>query len=105
MKVLGYAAWKKDLKRLHEEVYPSLKVDSLRRVLMEKYLPESIKETIRYKQSIEDVWRYFMRPDTFPHDLILSLNTAKAVLEQDWRAVEAHLDLLLHTFEYAKKSG
>jgi hypothetical protein len=62
---------------------------------MEKCLPESIKENIRYKQSIEDVWRYFMRSDTFPHDLMLSVNTAKAVLQQDWRALEAHLDLLL----------
>jgi hypothetical protein len=75
-KVLGYAAWKQDLKRLHVEVYLSLKVDSL----MEKCLPESIKEKIRDKQSIEDVWMNFMRPDTFPHDLMLPVNTAKAVL-------------------------
>ncbi len=72
---------------------------------MEKSLPESIKEKIRYKQSIEDVWVYFMRPVTFPHDLMLPVNTAKTVLNQDWRALEAHLDLLLHTFEYAKESG
>jgi hypothetical protein len=50
----------------------------------------------------EDVWMYFMRPDTFPHDLMLLVNTAKAVLEQDWGALEAHLDLLLHTNEYAR---
>jgi hypothetical protein len=37
-KVLGYAAWKKDWKRHHKEVYPSLKVDSLKRVLMERCL-------------------------------------------------------------------
>ncbi len=43
------------MKRLHVEVYLSLKVDSLRRVLMEKCLPESIKKKVRYKQSIEDV--------------------------------------------------
>jgi hypothetical protein len=84
------------LKRLHEEVYPRLKVASLRRVLMEKCLPESIKEKIRYKQRMSGC--IYMRPDTFPHDLMLPVNTAKAVLE-------AHLDLLLHTFEYAKESG
>jgi hypothetical protein len=48
---------------------------------MEKCLPESIKEKIRYKQSIEDVWMYFMRPVTFPHDPMLPVNTAKAVLD------------------------
>ncbi len=32
-----------------------MKVDSLKRVLMERCLPENIKEKIRYKQTIEDV--------------------------------------------------
>jgi hypothetical protein len=45
-KVLWYVAWKKDLKRHHEEVYPSLKVDSRKMVLMERCLPENIKEKI-----------------------------------------------------------
>jgi hypothetical protein len=41
-------AWKHH----HKEVHQSLKVDSLKRVLMERCLPENIKEKIRYKQTI-----------------------------------------------------
>jgi hypothetical protein len=42
----------------HEEVYPSLKVDtdSLKRVMMERCLPENIKEKIWYRQTMEDVF-------------------------------------------------
>jgi hypothetical protein len=52
---LAYKAWNKDRKRHHKEVYQSLKVDSLKRVLMERCLSENIKEKIRYKKTIEDV--------------------------------------------------
>jgi hypothetical protein len=52
---LAYVAWKRDWKHHHKEVYPSLRVDSLKRVLMERCLPENIKENIQYKQTIEDV--------------------------------------------------
>ncbi len=40
----------------HEEVYPSLKVDSLKRVMMERCLPENIKEKIWSRQTMEDVY-------------------------------------------------
>ncbi len=40
-----------------------------------------------------------MRPDTFLHDLMQPVNTARTVLERDWKALEAHFDLLLHTRE------
>jgi hypothetical protein len=52
---LAYVAWNKDWKRHHKEVYQSLKVDSLKRVLMERCLSENTKEKIRYKKTIGDV--------------------------------------------------
>jgi hypothetical protein len=36
-------AWKKGWKRHHKEVYPSLKVDSRKMVLIERCLPETRK--------------------------------------------------------------
>jgi hypothetical protein len=47
----------------------------------------------------------FVRPDTFLHYLIHPVSTARAVLERDWKALELHLDLLLHTLEHAKELG
>jgi hypothetical protein len=63
----------------------------------------------RYKQNMKDVWRYldnaFVRLDSFLPNLILPVNTAKVVREQDWKSLEVHLDLLLHTFKHAKEWG
>jgi hypothetical protein len=33
------------------------------------------------------------------------VNTARAVPEKDREALEAHLDLLLHTFKHVRKAG
>ncbi len=40
-----------------------------------------------------------MRPDTFLHGLMQLVNTERTVPERDWKALEAHFDLLLHTRE------
>jgi hypothetical protein len=57
---------------------------------------------------MEDVWRKlensFVKQDTFLHDLMQPVNTARVVLERDCKALEAHLDLLLHTFTHTKES-
>jgi hypothetical protein len=40
-----------------------------------------------------------MSPDTFLHDLMKPVHTGRKVPERDWKALEVHLDLLLHTRE------
>jgi hypothetical protein len=68
-------------------------VEHLKRVLMEKCPPKNIKEKIRYKRTMEEVWKYldnaFVRPNTFLHDLMQPVNTIRAVPEKDWEALEA----------------
>jgi hypothetical protein len=44
-------------------------------------------------------------PNTFFHDLMLPVNTAKMVPEKDWKALEEYLELLLHILEHARESG
>jgi hypothetical protein len=86
-KVLGYVAWKKDWVHHHKEVYPSLKVEHRKRVLMDKCASKNIKEKISYKRTMELVWKYldnaFVRSDTYLHDLMQPVNTARAAPEKD----------------------
>jgi len=107
-KILNYAMWKKDWKRHHLDVYPSLTVDHLKRVLMTKCLPDDIKEDIRFKKTMEEVWEFldttFVKPNTFFHELMRPISMAKEVPEKDWKALEKNLKLLLCTFEQAREA-
>jgi hypothetical protein len=46
-----------------------------------------------------------VRQDTFLHDLMQPVNTARAIPVRDWKALGLNLELLLHTLEHAKESG
>ena len=108
-KVLSYAMWKKDWKRHHLDVYPSLTVHHLKRVLIEKCLPDGIKERVRFKETMEEVWKSldtaFVKPTQFFHELMQPITTAKVVQEGDWKALEMNMELLQHTFEQAREAG
>jgi len=104
-KVLSYDMWKKDWMRHH----PTLTVDHLRRVLMEKCLPDDIKDSICFKKSMEEVWKFldtvFIKPSKFFHELMQPIVKAKVVQERNWKALEVNLELLQSTFEQAMEAG
>jgi hypothetical protein len=58
----------------HEEVYPSLKVEHMKRVLMEKCPPKNIKGEDPVLEDYGGGMKVFdnasVRPDTFLHDLM-----------------------------------
>jgi hypothetical protein len=60
-------------------------VEHLKRVLIEKCLPET--QEIWRKRTMEEVWKFldnaYVQPDTFFHDLMLPVTTAIAVSEKD----------------------
>jgi hypothetical protein len=92
-----------------KEVYPSLTVAHLKRVLSERCLPDNIKEKIQFKRSMNEVWKFlditFLKPDTFFHELMQPIAKARPVPDKDWKALEENLELLLHTFKHARESG
>jgi hypothetical protein len=74
--------------RHHEEVFQSLK-----RVLMNRCLPlpDSVKEKIRFKRTMEEVWKFldnvFMKPYTF-----FRFNVAYHLWRRGtWKAMEGNL--------------
>lgn len=99
--------WKKDWIRYHEEVYPSLRMEHLKRVLMNQCLPETIKEKIRFKRTMEEVWKFLdnaiIKQNAFFHGLMLPIINARPVPEKDWKVMEENLELLLHRFEHARE--
>ncbi len=78
-------------------------------MLTKRCLPDNIKEKIEFKRSMEEIWKFLditsLKPDTFFHKLMKPINTAKAVPDKDWKALESHMELLLHTFQHARESG
>ena len=76
--------------------------------MMERCLPEEVKERVQVKRTIEEIWKYldmaYNRPDVFLHDLMARVNAAKTISDGDWRGLEAHMDLLRRTFEHADDS-
>jgi len=108
-KVLAYAVWKKEWQRHHLDKYVDLKADSLKRIMLERCLPEEVKERVQFKRTIEDIWKYldiaYNRPDVFLHDLMAPVNAARTISDGNWRGLEAHMDFLRRTFEHADDSG
>jgi hypothetical protein len=68
--------------RHHEEVYQSLSIEHLKRVLMNRCLPDSVQDKIRFKRTMEEGWKFldnvFMKPYTF-----FRLNVAYHLCEAD----------------------
>ena len=83
--------------------------DRLKRIMVERCLPEDVKERVLYKRTLEDIWKYlhmaYNRPDVFLHNLMAPVNAARTISEGDWRGLEAHMDLLRRTLEHAEDSG
>jgi hypothetical protein len=74
------------------QVYPSLTIEHLKRVLMERCLPDNIKDKIQHKRTIKEIWKFlditFLKPDTFFHGLMQLIAKVKAVLDKDWKVLE-----------------
>ena len=108
-KVLNYHTWKKAWKKHHKDVYPNLTVDHLKRVLEEKCLPEEVKDRITFKETMEEVWEFldltFIRPNQYIVDLMKPIQGARELAQGDFRGLERHMEMLLHTFERAKEAG
>jgi len=105
-KILSYPVWKKAWERHHEDVYPNLTVDHLKRVLVEQCLPEEVKDRITYKPTMEEVWRFldikYMRTNQYLVDLMKPVQSARELAQGDFRGLERHLGMLEHTFDQAK---
>jgi hypothetical protein len=74
--VIHYIAWKREWTAHHQENYPGLQGDALRRVLVECCLRPADKERVRYRSTVAQVWEYldraYQRQDVFLHDLLPS---------------------------------
>jgi len=108
-KILSYPTWKRVWKKHHENVYPELTVETLKKVLVEQCLPEEVKDRITYKQTMEEVWKFlditYVRPNQYFADLMKPIVNAKELSERDYKGLERNLELLLHTFERAREDG
>src|SRR5450830_855646 len=108
-KTLNYVAWKREWTSHHQENYPGLKGDSLKRILVERCLRPADKERVRYKPSLKEVWEYldrtYIRHDTFLHDLMKPVLSAKEIGDRNFRGLEEYMDLLIRTFDIAEDAG
>jgi hypothetical protein len=107
--VIHYIAWKREWTAHHQENYPGLQGDALRRVLVERCLRPADKERIRYRSTVAQVWEYldraYQRQDVFLHDLMKPVFAHKEIGEKNYRALEEYLDLLIRTFDIAEEAG
>src|SRR5450830_681585 len=108
-KTLSYVAWKREWNQHHMENYPGLQGDSLKRVLVERSLLPGDKDRVRYKPSLKEVWEYldrtYIRHDTFLHDLMKPVLSAKEIGDRNFRGLEEYMDLLIRTFDIAEDPG
>jgi hypothetical protein len=107
--VIHYIAWKREWTAHHQENYPGLQGDALRRVLVERCLRPADKDCVRYKSTVAQVWEYldraYQRQDVFLHDLMKPIFAHKEIGEKNYRALEEYLDLLIRTFDIAEEAG
>ena len=54
-KVLSYAVWKPEWQRHHLDKYKDLKGDSLKRIMVERCLPEEVKERVMFKRTVKEI--------------------------------------------------
>jgi hypothetical protein len=80
--VIHYIAWKREWRAHHQENYPSLQGDALRRVLVDCCLRPADKERVRYRSTVAQVWEYLDRAyhqqDVFLYDLMKPVLAHKA---------------------------
>jgi hypothetical protein len=88
--VIHYIAWKREWTAQHQENYPGLQGDALRRVLVERCLHPADKERVRYRSTVAQVWEYldraYQRQDVFLHDLMKPVLAHKEISEKNYRA-------------------
>jgi hypothetical protein len=97
--VIHYIAWKREWRAHHEENYPGLQGDALRRVLVERCLHTADRERVLYRSTAAQVWEYldwaYKQQDVFLHDLMKPVLAHKEIGEKNYRALEEYLDLLI----------
>ncbi len=107
--VIHYIAWKRELTAHHQENYPGLQGDALRRVLVERCPRPADKKRVRYRSTVAQVWEYldraYQQQDVFLHDLMKLVFAHKEIGEKNYRALEEYLDLLIRTFDIAEEAG
>jgi hypothetical protein len=103
--VLNYIAWKPEWKTHHEENYPSLKGDALRRVLVEPCLQPADKEHVHYRSSLDQylVWAY-LRQDTFLHNFMKPFHAIRRMGRNNYQSFEEFLDLMIRTFDIPEEA-
>ncbi len=106
--VIHYIAWKREWTAHHQDNYPGLQGDALRRVLVELCLCPADKKRVRYRSTVAQVWEYLDRAyqwqDVFLHDLMKPVFAHKEIEEKNYRALEEYLDLLIRTFDIAEEA-
>jgi hypothetical protein len=104
--VLHYIAWKRAWNSHYAGNFPGLQGDTLRRVLVKRYLKPGEKEKVQYKSTVTQVWKYlnraYLRQDTFLYDLMEAVHAVKDISEKNYRALEEFPDLLIWIFDIAK---
>jgi hypothetical protein len=106
--LMHYIAWKREWRAHHQENYPGLQGDALRRVLVERCLHPADKEQVWYRSTVAQVWEYldraYQRQDVFLHYLMKPVLAQKEIGEKNYRALEEYLDLLIRTFDIAEEA-
>ncbi len=107
--VIHYIAWKREWTVHHQENYPGLQGDALRRVLVVRCLRPADKERVRYRSTVAQVWEYldraYQRQDVFLHDLMKPVLAHREISDKNYRALEEYLDLLIRTFDIVEEAG
>jgi hypothetical protein len=102
--VIHYIAWKREWRAHHQENYPGLQGDTLRRVLVDCFLSPADRERIRYRSTVAQVWEYldraYQRQDVFLHDLMKPVLAQKEISKKNYQA----LDLLIRSFDFAEEA-
>ncbi len=95
---LHYIAWKQEWRAHHQENYPGLQEDALKRVLVDIALGR-VARRVRYKANVDQVWEpldwsSYLRQDTFLHDLTNPVYAVRDISDNNYRALEEYLDML-----------
>jgi len=82
-------------------------IEHLKRILMEKCLPEKIKKKIWFRRPMVEVWKFLdnviIKPDTFIH-VDATYHHTRPIPEKKWKAMKEDLELLLFTFEHVRET-
>jgi hypothetical protein len=90
--VIHYIAWKREWRAHHQENYPGLQGDTLRRVLVDCFLSPAPRERIRYRSTVAQVWEYldraYQQQDVFLHDLMKPVLAQKEISKKNYQALD-----------------